>query len=104
MYVCKDDSGARPGQTKNEGNETRTHMDEMEGSMKERERVREETEEEKESEGEEKRGRQKKGEAKLLGKLEKRESHRSAELLVVCLGDILHHFLIHSGINRVRAF
>jgi len=28
IYVRKDDSSARPGQTKNEGNETRTHVDE----------------------------------------------------------------------------
>lgn len=52
-----------------------------------------EEEKEKERKREEKRDGQKKREAKLLGKLEKRESHRSAELLVVCLGDILRYFL-----------
>jgi len=67
-------------------------MDEMEGNMREeRQRKRKR---EKERGRDEKRGRQKKGEAKLLGKLEKRESHRSAELLVVCLGNILRYFFL----------
>ena len=54
-------------------------MDEMEENTKDK------------RERKEKRG-QKQGEAKLLDKLEKRDSHGSAEFFVVCLRDILHYF------------
>jgi len=50
-------------------------MDEMEENTKDK----------RQRERKEKRGGQKQGEAKLLDKLEKRDSHGSAEFFVVCL-------------------
>lgn len=91
-YLWKEYTSARTiaAKTDKEWRERNVHAYGRNGRKHERERERE------------KRGGQKKGEAKLLGKLEKRELHRSAELFVVYL-DILRYFFMHSTINRARS-
>lgn len=73
------------------------HGQRMKGAKRARKRIKwKETSERREEK--EERGGQKKGDGELLGELEKRESHRSIELLVWTISSVVS--FIHSAINR----